>query len=97
MDLIHSKSHFNFIKMHLLIHFDYLIRQFGNIPMYSSEYRELAHKEQIKNPWRPLKTNDVARHILHSYGHRHGIGMRLLTLESLLHQGANLDANILEH
>ena len=50
MDLIHSESHFNFINMHLLIHFGDHIRQFGNIPMYSTEYGELAHKEQIKNP-----------------------------------------------
>ena len=66
MDLIHSESHFNFIKMHLLIHFRDHIRQFGNIPMYSTEYGELAHKEQIKDPWRPSNKNDVARQILHS-------------------------------
>ena len=45
MDLIHSESHFNFIKMHLLIHSGHQIRQFGNIPIYSTEYGELAHKE----------------------------------------------------
>ena len=50
MDLIQSESHFNFIKMHLLIHFGDHIRQFGNIPIYSTEYGELAHKEQIKDP-----------------------------------------------
>ena len=52
MDLIQSESHFNFMKIHLLIHFGDHIRQFGNIPMYSTEYGELAHKEQIKDPWR---------------------------------------------
>src|ERR1700759_1771378 len=61
MDLIHSESHFNFIKMHLLIHFGNQIRQFGNIQMYSTEYGELAHKEQIKDPWRRSNKNDVAR------------------------------------
>ena len=50
IDLIHSESHFNFIKMHLLIHFGDHIRQFGDIPMYSREYGKLAHKEQIKDP-----------------------------------------------
>jgi len=34
IDMIHSESHFNFIKMHLLSHFCDHIRQFGNIPMY---------------------------------------------------------------
>ena len=60
MDLIQSESHFNFIKMNLLIHFGDHIRQFGNIPMYSMEYGELAHKEQIKDPWRRSNKNDVA-------------------------------------
>jgi len=48
MDMIHGESHFNFIKMHLLSHFCDIIRQFGNIPMYSTEIGELAHKTQIK-------------------------------------------------
>ena len=73
MDQIHSKSHCNFIKMHRLIHFGDHIRQFGNSPMYSTEDGELAHKEQIKDPWRCSNKNDVARQILHSYGRRHGI------------------------
>ena len=97
MNLIHSESHFNFIKMYLLIHFNNHIRQFGNIPMYTTEYGELAHNEQIKDPWRRSNKNDVARQILHSYRRRHGIQMRLLTLESLRRHGANLDINVLEH
>ena len=97
MDLIQSESHFNFIKMYLLIHFGDLIRQFGNIPMYFTEYGELAHKEQIKDPWRCSNKNDVARQILQSYGCRHGIRMRLLTLESLRRHGADLDTDVLEH
>ena len=97
MDLIHSESHFNFIKMHLLIHSGDHIRQFGNIPRYSTEYGELAHKEQIKDPWRRSNKNDVGRQILHSYSRRHGIQMRLLTLESLRRHGVDLDTNVLEH
>ena len=38
--------------MHLLIQYGDHIRQVGNIPMYSTEQEEVAHKEQIKNPWR---------------------------------------------
>ena len=97
MDLIHTESHFNIIKMHLLIHFGDHIRQFSNIPMYSTEYGELAHKEQIKDTWRHSNKNDVARQILHSYSRRHGIRMRLLTLESLRRHRADLDTNVLEH
>jgi len=49
MDLIHCEWHFNFIKIHLLSHFSDHIHQFGNIPMYSMEFGELTHKEQIKD------------------------------------------------
>ena len=96
LDLIQSESHVNFIKMHLLIHFGDLIRQFGNIPMYSTEYGELAHKEQIKDPWQSSNKKDVAGRILEGYGHRHGIRMRLLTLESLHRHRADLDTDVLE-
>jgi len=44
MELIHSESNFNFVKMHLISHFRDHIYMFGNIPMYSTEYGELAHK-----------------------------------------------------
>ena len=83
MDLIQSESHFNCIKMYLLIHFGDHIGQFGNIPMYSTEYGELAHKEPIKDPWRRSNKNDMAGQIRQGYGLRHEIRMRLLTLESL--------------
>jgi len=95
MDMIHTESHFNFVKMHLLSHFSDHIRQFGNIPMYSTEFGELAHKEQIKDGWRPSNKNDVERQILHSYGRQHAIRMRLSNLNSLRCRGANLGDDVL--
>src|SRR5437588_2325693 len=68
MELVHVESHFNFVKMHLLDHFRDHIYQFGNIPMYSTEFGKLAHKDQIKDGWRRSHKNDAARQILHSYG-----------------------------
>lgn len=97
MDLIHRESHFNFIKIHLLSHFSDHIRQFGNIPMYSTEFGELAHKEQIKDGWRRSNKNDAARQIVHSYSRQHAIRMRLLNLESLRRRGADLSADVLQH
>ena len=97
MDLIHSESHFNFIKIHLLRHFSDHIRQFGNIPMYSTEFGELAHKEQIKDGWRRSNKNDAARQIVHSYERQHSIRMRLLNLESLRRHGADLSTDVLQH
>jgi len=44
MDLIHRESHFNFIKIHLLSNLSDHIRRFGNIPICSTEFGQLAHK-----------------------------------------------------
>jgi len=60
MELIHSESNFNFAKMHLTSHFRDHIYMFGNIPMYSTKYGELAHKEQIKDGWRGSNKIDAA-------------------------------------
>ena len=95
IDKIHTESHFNFVKLHLLSHFSDHIRQFGNIPMYSTEFGELTHKEQIKDRWRGSNKNHVERQILHSYGRQHAIRMRLLNLNSLRRRGANLGDNVL--
>jgi len=97
LDLLRSESHFNFIKMHLLRHFCDHLRQFGNIPMYSTEIGELAHKMQIKDGWRQSNKNDAARQIVHSYGRQHAIRMRLWNLESLNCGDANLSGDVLNH
>ena len=99
MDMIHGESHFNFIKMHLLSHFCDHIPQFGNIPMYSTEIRELAHKTQInlKEEWRQSNKNNAARQIVLSYGRQHAIRMRLLNLQSLKNRGADLSPDVLKH
>jgi len=60
MDLINAESHFTFVKRHLISHFGDHIYQFGNIPMFSTEYRELAHKEQIKDGYRRSNKNNLA-------------------------------------
>jgi len=67
MDLIFCESHFNFIKMHLLSDLCDHIRKFGNIPMNSTEFGDLAHKTQIKAEWRQSNKNDASRQIVQSY------------------------------
>jgi len=71
MDLIRSKSHFNFSKMHLLSHFHEHVRQFGNILIYSTEFGELAYKDQIKDRWRHPNKNNVEGQILYLYSYQH--------------------------
>ena len=82
-EILRSQSHFNFIKMHLLVHFSSHVRKFGNIPMYSTDVGELAHKVQIKEGYRHSNKNDASRQILDYYGRIHAISMRLLTLHVL--------------
>jgi len=60
MELIHAESNFNFIKMPLITHFRDHIYSFGNILMYSTEYEELAQKEEIKDGWRRSNKIDAA-------------------------------------
>jgi len=95
MDVIIRESHFNFIKIHLLSHFSDHIRQFGNIPMYSTEFGELAPMEKIKDGWRRSNKNDAARQMVHSYSRQHAIRMRVLNLESRQHRSADLSVDIL--
>jgi len=97
MDLIDFESPFNFIKIHLLSHFSDHMPQFGNIPMYSTDFGELAHKEGIKDGWRRLNKNDTGHQIVHSYSRQHAIRMRLLNIEPLRRRGADLSADILQH
>ena len=82
-EILRNKLHFNFIKPHLLVHYCSHFRKFGNIPMYSTDVGELAHKVQIKEGYRHSNKNDTSRQILHYYGRVHAVSMRLLTLRAL--------------
>ena len=66
-EIFQNKSHFNFIKLHLLVHYCSHIQKFRNIPMYSTDVGELAHKVQIKEGyWHSNKNDsDASRQILH--------------------------------
>jgi len=97
LELIHSKSNFNFVKMPLISHFRNHLYMFGNIPLYSNAYGELAHKEQINDGWRRSNKIDPARQILSSYGSRPAICMRILNLEFLQRAGAGLPTQVVEH
>jgi len=97
LDMINTESHCNFVKIHLLSHLCDHIHHFGNIPMYSAEIGELAHKTQIQQVWRQSNKHDAARQILHSYGQQHAIQMRLMNLESLQDRAKGLSADDVKH
>ena len=83
-DLIWQENHFNFFKVYYLSHFTSHVQRFGSISMHSTEIRELAHKEQIKDSYWRSNKNDAARQIFSQYGRQHALGMRLQTMEALL-------------
>ena len=85
------------LLQHLLSHFCNHICEFGNIPMYSTEIAELAHKTQIKDACRQLNKNNVACHIVHSFGRQHAIRMRLSNLESPKCRDADLSGDVFHH
>jgi hypothetical protein len=50
--VLEGMSDFNFPKIHLLSHFSDSIKQFGSLPMWSTESMEAAHKYQVKDGYR---------------------------------------------
>ena len=82
-EILQNKSHFNFNKLHLLVHYCSHVRKLGNVPMYSMDVRELAHKVQMKEGYRHSNKNEVSRQILQYYGHLHSVSMWLLPLRAL--------------
>jgi hypothetical protein len=50
--VLEEMSDFNFPKLHILLHFSDSIKQFGSLPMWSTESMEAAHKYQVKDGYR---------------------------------------------
>ena len=74
-EILRNKSHFDFIMLHLLVHYCSHVRKFGNIPMYSTDVGELAHKVQIKEGYQHLNKNYASRQILPYYSRVHVVSM----------------------
>ncbi|KAI5848606.1 hypothetical protein DFP73DRAFT_474133, partial [Morchella snyderi] len=62
-----EESDFNFPKLHLMSHFTEHIRQYGNIPDYSTESCETAHRDQLKIPYRRSNRVNPAMQILRTF------------------------------
>ena len=82
-EILRNRSPFDFIKIHLLVHYCSDVQKFGNIPMYSTDVGELAHKVQVKEGDRDSNKNDASCQILHYYGRVHVVSTRLVTLCAL--------------
>jgi hypothetical protein len=66
---IRERSHFNFIKLHMLSHYREHVKRFRSIFQYSTDISELAHARQIKEAYGASKKINAAMQIL-DYGGR---------------------------
>src|SRR5947209_1917063 len=66
--ILQNKSHFNFIKLHLLVHYCSQVQKLDNIPIYSMDIGDLAHKVKIKKGYRHSNKNETTHQILQYYG-----------------------------
>ena len=93
-EIMESDSHFNYPKMHLLMHFHEHILRFGNLPMYSTEIGESSHRTQIKEGYRHSNRNDYVSQILGYYGRHQAMHIRQENLRALLHDRCSSDGDL---
>ncbi|KAL0630995.1 hypothetical protein Q9L58_010148 [Maublancomyces gigas] len=93
---IREASYFNLIKMHLLTHFWQHVKRFGNIPMFSTDFSELAHKGHIKESYKSSNKVDTALQILDISTRRQAFELGLLNLQRLQLKHPNRAVNNLK-
>ena len=59
-----SQRGFNYIKFHLPLHYGDHIREYRNIPGFSTDIGELAHVQQLKVGYRKSNKNNMNLQIL---------------------------------
>jgi len=74
-------SHFNFSKIHLLMHWSNQISQYGSLPQFSMEICEASHKP-LKEAYRQSNHIDSIPQIIKGYGHAHSIVVKELAIKA---------------
>jgi len=74
-------SHFNFPKIHLLMHWSDQISQYGSLPQFSSEICEASHKP-LKEAYHRSNHIDSIPQIIKQYCHAHSIAVKELQIEA---------------
>jgi len=67
---LEKEAHFNFPKMHLLLHYHEQIREYGELVQYSTEVSESMHGA-FKDAYRRSNKNDALIQILDTYTRQH--------------------------
>jgi len=74
-------SHFNFRKIHLLMHWSDQISQYGSLPQFSTEICEASHKA-LKEAYRWSNHIDSIPQIIQGYSQAHSIAVKELEIEA---------------
>jgi len=74
-------SHFNFPKIHLLMHWSDQISQYGSLPQFSTQICEASHKA-LKEAYHRTNHIDCILQIIQGYGRAHSIAVKELEIEA---------------
>jgi len=72
-------SHFNFPKMHLMMHWADQISHYGSLPQFSTEICETSYKA-FKEAYRRRNHQDSIPQIIKGYGRAHNLAVRELEI-----------------
>jgi len=72
-------SHFNFPKMHLIMHWAYQISRYGSLPQFLTEICETSYKA-FKEAYRCSNHVDSISQIIKSYSRDHNLAVRELEI-----------------
>lgn len=87
-ELHQERGEFNFVKMHLLLHFTESIRRYGPLPYHNTEHFESQHRSLVKDGYNKSNKNDSFHdQIFNTYNHRHVIDMRESKFLHLVKEG----------
>ena len=86
-DFLSNNSDFNFIKMHLMLHYHESTEEFETVRAFSTEVGEAAHVEQMKEGWYKSNHINAYRQILQHRDRKHQFQIRSLNLIELTKQG----------
>jgi Plavaka transposase len=82
--MLEEEAHFNFPKIHMMLHFHRQVQRFGVLRQWDTNTSEMAHKEQIKEGFRHSnRTGNVPLQILNHYLKQDAFAMRRLNYDPI--------------
>ena len=81
-DILEEGAHFNFPKMHIIMHFGSQIPQYSSLPQISTEVGEALYKA-LKAAYRRTNHVDTMSQILKMHARDHAFTMKELNLKAL--------------